>query len=241
MKKNTIKEIILEDRGKFYGCSRETFFKEGTTFKHRESLDGKNTLYVTRLFRHNFITTGKELISTLTEISEQGSKILSLSELEESLPGFEIEENYPHFLYYEDKIKHLNLPDGYELRKVDPSDHPTLQKFLDSCTEEDIDDALIDLEDPDEEIRLVYFRDKPVGYAGYRRWGKEMGDVGILIHKDHRKKGLGRAAVAAATEACINNDVLPFYRTSSENVGSKTIASSLGYEFEWVTTECKCS
>ena len=241
MKKDTIKEIILEDRGKFYGCSRETFFKEGTTFKHRETMDGKNILYVTKLFNRHFITTGKEVISKLTEISDQGGKVLTLTELEEILPAFEIEENYPHFLYHKDAIAPGPLPDGYEIRKADPSVHKPLQEFLDSCNEEDIEDALIDLDDPDEEIRLVFSGEKPIGYAGYRRWGKEMGDVGILIHHEHRKKGLGRAAVAAATEACIKNKVLPFYRTCSENIGSETIARSLGYEFEWVTTECKCS
>jgi RimJ/RimL family protein N-acetyltransferase len=240
MDNKTIKDMILEDRGKFYSCSRETFFRKGTSFKQRDSLDGKNTLYVTRLFDHHFITTGKELIEKLKNSSNDGQKELSTDLLKEILPDFSIKESYPHFLYHKTEIVSPALPEEYEIRKADPSIHPPLQEFLDGCTEEDIEDALIELDDPDEEIRLVYHRNKPVGYAGYRRWGVNMGDVGILIQKKHRKKGLGSAAVAAATAACLANKCLPFYRTSSENVGSQTIARNLGYQWEWVTAQCTC-
>lgn len=241
MDKNTINKIILEDRGKYYGCSTETFFKRGTSFKHRESFDGKNTLYATKLFDHHFITTGKELIERLQRLLETGQEELNTDLLKEVLSDFSIKETYPHFLFRKNKIEIPVLPEGYEIRNADPSFHPPLQEFLEGCTEEDIEDALIELDDPDEEIRLVYNMGKPVGYAGYRRWGVNMGDVGILIQKEHRRKGLGLAAVAAATRACLHNKCLPFYRTSSENTGSESIARKLGYQWEWVTAECNCT
>lgn len=238
MNKEQITELILEDRGKFYGCNRETFFSDGTTFKHRESLDGKNTLYVTKLFNHVFITTGREIIKKLSHLSKEN---LDTERLKILLPEFQIEMTYPHFFYRVDQIDRVPLTENYFIKAADPAYHPPLQEFLDGCTEEDIEDALIDLEDPDEEIRLVYWQNKPIGYAGYRRWGVNMGDVGILIQKEHRRKGLGRAAVAEATKACLDNNCLPFYRTSSDNQGSETIARSLGYTFEWMTTECNCT
>ncbi|MBB6478955.1 GNAT family N-acetyltransferase [Spirochaeta isovalerica] len=234
MTKTRIQDIILEDRGKFYGCDRDRFFTTGTTFNHRESLDGKKILYVTDFFDHTFITTGREIIERLKTVAD---KNLNDSLLPQYLPGIKKEMTYPHFLYHGSDITIPQVADGYEIIPADPADHSLLQQFLNGCTEDDIDDALIDLDDPDEEIRLVMYKGKPIGYGGYRRWGKEMGDVGILIQPDHRKKGLGRAAVAAATEACLKNDCLPFYRTSSDNTGSETIARSLGYQFEWMTTE----
>jgi len=234
MKDTKIQDIMIEDRGSFYGCDRETFFRKGTTFKHRESLDGKDILYTTRLFDHTFITTGCELISKLFPHGEMN---LDGTKLKEQFPSLQYEMAYPHFFYRRDKIDIPNLPEGYEIVPADPADHKLLQQFLDGCTDEDIEDALIDLDDPDEEIRLVFHKGKPVGYGAYRRWGKMMGDVGILIQKEHRMKGLGKAAVAAATEACLNNDCLPFYRTSRENTGSQSIARNLGYNYEWETFE----
>ena len=156
------------------------------------------------------------------------------------LPNFKIEETYPHFFYRGYEINKRPLPKGYVIREADPKNHTPLQVFLDGCTDEEIDDALIDLEDPDEEIRLVFHREKPIGYAGYRLWGENMGDIGILIQKEHRKKGLGIAAVAVATEACLNNKRLPFYRTSNDNKGSEAIAKNLGFQLEWITAECTC-
>ncbi|MBN2658854.1 MAG: GNAT family N-acetyltransferase [Spirochaetales bacterium] len=234
MDKERIQNIILEDRGKFYGCSRDTFFTKGTTFNHRESFDGKETLYLTPFYEHTFITAGREIIERLSP-----HRHISLSNdlISELIPGLKIEMTYPHFLYYGSEIAVPSVSPDYEIVSADPSDHSRLREFLDGCTEEDIEDALIDLDDPDEQIRLILHRGKPVGYGAYRRWGQEMGDVGILIQREHRRRGLGRAAVAAATQACLDNDCLPFYRTSSDNPGSERIARSLGYTFEWMTTE----
>jgi GNAT superfamily N-acetyltransferase len=241
MNTGKIKDIITQDRGVFYGCSTDTFFKEGTTFRNVESLNGKNTLYLTKLFNHHFVSAGKELISFLSDLSEGGKKPLELKNIEERFTEFTIEDSFPHFIYPGETIPVYPLPDGYGIRTVDPANHPPLQAFLDTCTADDIEEALIDLKDPDEEIRLVYHGNKAIGYAGYRRWGKCMGDVGILIHSDHRKRGLGVAAVAAVTAACLENGHLPFYRTSSDNRGSASIAENLGYELKWITTECQCT
>ena len=240
MNEQTINNIILEDRSVFYQCEKETFLKKGTSLKHRESLDGKSTFYLTKLFEHHFITCGKELFAQFSEMNESGQIELDEIYLSKKLTSLKEEMSYPHFLYRKDRMANIELAKGYHILEADPSVHEPLQEFLDGCTEDDIDDALIELDDPDEEIRLVYHQSKPIGYAGYRRWGINMGDVGILIQDEHRKKGLGKAAVAEATKACINNKCLPFYRTSSDNKGSQRIARSLGYEFEWVTTEYTC-
>ncbi len=234
-----IDELIIKDRGAFYNCSRETFFKPGTTFRTAEFLSGKETFYHTRLFDHIFISAGEEFIPLLSEWSDSGARTLELTDIRGKLKKMDIEESYPHYTYSHETVSSHTIPPDYEIRNIDPSDHPSIQAFLVTCSDEDIEDALIDVEDPDEEIRMVFRGETPVGYAGYRLWESGLGDVGILIHPDHRKRGLGVAAVADTTAACIANGHLPFYRTSRDNKGSSAIAEGLGYKLCWISTRCK--
>ncbi len=240
MKKNKHTEKILKDRSSFYGCSAETFFKQGTTLRPVESLNGKTELYYTKLFNHSFISAGKELIFCLSDRSNGGERSILGEELTKLFSAVKIENSFPHFIYPGDRVPACRLSDGYDIRTADPSDYPPLQAFLDTCTEEDIEEALIDLEDPDKEVYLVYYNDKAVGYAGYRLLDSGLGDVGILVHPDHRRLGLGSAGVAAATKACLKNGDLPLYRTSRDNRGSAAIAVRLGYKLQWETLLYNC-
>lgn len=232
-------KIALKDRAPFYDCSIEDFGTIGTTFKYRKTQDEDSELYFTQFDVRAFITAGQKTLDKVMPLINDRT-LMDFDILKTLFPDLAIEESYPHYLFGDTTIEIPPLTEGYSLKKVDPADHKTLQVFLDSCSEEDIDDALIDLEDPDEEIRLVYFNEVPIGYAGYRPWGDDLGDVGILIQPEHRMKGLGLAAVAAATEACISRGRTPFYRSTEDNKGSQKIAENLGYTYLWRTYEINC-
>lgn len=232
-----IHEIIIKNRAAFYKCSTQTFQTEGNTYRIREFEEGPDHLFITKIFEHHFITCGSKLAGYLKTLN----KTITPEILKKHYPAFKIVNSYPHYIYKREEIESRPLPAGYEIRTMEPSFHPPLQKFLDACTPEDIDDALIELDDPDDEIRMVFYGDQGVVYAGYRLWENGLGDVGILTLPEHRKKGLGIAAVAEATRACIENGYLPFYRTNRENRGSQAIAEGLGYDFIWRTYKCSCS
>jgi len=230
-----IEDVIIKNRSKFYNCSEDIFFKPGTNFRYSEGLDEEPLIYITALFDHTFISSGKDSLPLLNDLSNGGSIPLNYEKLNNHFNNLHLDEIYPHYIYDNDSYPDFNFAEGYEVKKMDPSDHPPLQIFLDSCTEEDIEDALIILDDPDEEIHMVYKDGIPVVYAGYRLWENNLGDTGILVHQEHRKKGLGAAAVASVTRACIENGHFPFYRTSRENLGSSSIALKVGYKLIWET------
>ncbi|MBI9104063.1 MAG: GNAT family N-acetyltransferase [Spirochaetales bacterium] len=230
-----IEDVIIKNRSKFYNCSEDVFFKPGTNFRYSEGLDKEPLIYITELFGHTFISSGKDSLPLLKDISNDGSITLNYDQLKKNFPNLRLDEVYPHYIYNKKSFPEIHIAEGYEIRKMDPSDHPPLQVFLDSCTEEDIEDALIMLDDPDEEIHMVYKDGVPVVYAGYRLWENGLGDTGILVHKEHRKKGLGVAAVSSVTRGCMENGHFPFYRTSRENKGSSSIALKVGYELVWET------
>ncbi len=228
-----IKHLLLKDLAEKYHCSENTFLAEGTSFQIQKSLNNGNTLYLTKIFSRTFITAGEEMVKFLSNHCKKDNTVLDEEILKSIFSSMKQVDNGLNFIYTNQEILSREMNSGYELRNVKPENHQVIQEFIDLSEPEDIDEAEVYIDDPDEEIRMLYHNNKPVGYAGYRRWGKSLGDVGILISRDHRKKGLGSAAVIAVTKACMENGIVPLYRVSDDNKGSKSIAINLGFELIW--------
>jgi GNAT superfamily N-acetyltransferase len=237
MNNQEIYEIIKANKSDYYSCDSKGFETEGSCFKLLEEYNGSNAFEVEKIFNHHFISAGKELIEYFQSITDQGRLGLSQDFLKNQCRGFKVEETCINMVLSGDNALEHPLHGDYEFKAILPEDHKTLQSFMDSCRKEDIEEAMIDLEDPDYRIILVYKDDIPVGYAGYRLWGSTVGDVGILIHHEHRKKGLASAAVAKITDLCLGNGHLPLYRASMENTGSVAVARRVGYTPLWESYE----
>jgi GNAT superfamily N-acetyltransferase len=159
----------------------------------------------------------------------------SLEELSACFTSWKLEDRYPHLIVEDGIAPVFAHPAGYEIRKIAPVDHASIKAFLARNSEEDIEDALIDLDDPDEEIRMAYFEGRPVAYAGYRVWNRGLSDTGILVHPDHRGKGLAKSLVGEITTACLANGRIPLWRTWDGNPGSYYVALANRYVLKWKT------
>ncbi|MEM7096265.1 MAG: GNAT family N-acetyltransferase [Actinomycetota bacterium] len=124
--------------------------------------------------------------------------------------------------------------DGLVVLDRDQPDHVTrLQTFLDACSAEDIDAAAIEVDELDPVIRIVEaepggpviayasaFPDEDFG----NRW-----DIGVLTHPDHRRHGLGAAAVQQLVVDLVADGHVPIYRHDLDNQGSAALATGLGF------------
>ena len=110
-----------------------------------------------------------------------------------------------------------------------PADRAVVDALLAVCSEEEVDDAEIYEDQPDEVVYGAFHDERLVAYAGFRRWGERIADIGILTHPEYRQRGIGKAAVSRLTEWCLANDVVPMYRVDPEHFRSRKIAEALGY------------
>jgi len=53
----------------------------------------------------------------------------------------------------------------------------------------------------------------------------------VWTRKEYRRRGYGKAVVSAAVEETLKCGKLPLYSTSWENIASRTLAESLGFQF----------
>lgn len=210
----------------------------GNAVRLSEGLAGKNTVYFTRPSEKACISVGPDVAKQL------GMDFLSscsLDELAARCDGWELEERYPWLIYESDLPPGYTHPDGYEIRRVDPEEKDVIREFLALSSEQDIDDAEIDVDDPDEEIRMAYYRSVPVAYAGYRVFTTGVADTGILVHPDHRGRGLACSLVGEVTGACIERGRVPMWRTWDGNQASYHVALHNGYTLKWKSDAYKWS
>jgi len=81
--------------------------------------------------------------------------------------------------------------------------------------------------------------EKIIGLAGCSADSPKMWQIGIDVHPDFRKKGIGSALVGLLKDEIFKRDAIPFYGTSLSNLGSWRIALKCGFYPAWIETEVK--
>lgn len=134
-------------------------------------------------------------------------------------------------------IVHPGTPDdGIEVRVLDAhsdADMAILKVFADGCTEDDLDEADIDLDEPDPLMVGLFDGDTMAAYASGRPYDDtpDFDDIGVLTSTEYRRRGLGARAVAEFVERRVASDPTRrmLYRCDVENAGSNGVAESLGF------------
>lgn len=116
---------------------------------------------------------------------------------------------------------------------TDDADIGLIAQLAAACTEDDLEEADIDLETPDPNVVVTLAEDGTVtSYASGRPfWAHaECDDIGVLVHPDHRRRGLGAAVVAEFVRRRAST-CIQLYRHDVENLGSTAIARGVGFTF----------
>jgi RimJ/RimL family protein N-acetyltransferase len=75
----------------------------------------------------------------------------------------------------------------------------------------------------------AYVKGQLVAAASFIDQGEGIADVGVLVHRDFRGQGFGRAVVSALCQWGLDHDRIVQYWRFCGNIGSARIADSLGF------------
>lgn len=124
--------------------------------------------------------------------------------------------------------------DGVEVVDAEiEADVARIQALVDACTEEEVDDAAIEMDELDPVIRGIEASPGGalIGYASAfpdedfgGRW-----DIGVLTHPAHRRKGIGVRSVQCLVADLVADGQVPLYRHDLDNAGSAAVSKSLGF------------
>lgn len=230
-----LRKIVYGYWANRFGCKPSDFTQPGTLIIREDKLDesGHAILYHIDQMRVLRISTrlADEANLPLGYDRDFGSITIGqlhqllVDELQEEAQGPFV-DNYLFPLDFKPK-KPAN---SFNTRQVFPEkDNPTLLNFYEACSEEDIDEAEIYIDEPDPVIIGLFDGEEMVAYASHRYWDDVIADIGVLVHPEYRSQGLGKAVVSELCQWCIEHDVVPMYRVFRGHVHSWRIQHTLGF------------
>jgi GNAT superfamily N-acetyltransferase len=201
-----------------------------------EELGGAGTVYIYHIDRMSVVRIGPALAKQLGLAGGCVGDSASLAADEvRSMGGtrfpFEVGRTLLDCYLDAKDFRCFAAPGYLTARRLHPeNDTAHLLSLYDACSEEDLDAAMILVDEPDPVIFGLFQKGQLVAYASHRYWGEIIADIGVLIHPDYRGRGLGKAVVSVLCEWCIQNDVVPMYRVYSDHTHSRGIGRALGFQ-----------
>jgi GNAT superfamily N-acetyltransferase len=125
------------------------------------------------------------------------------------------------------------------LDRDDPAHRSLISAFIDHCSDDDLDEAELDMDRLDEAIVGVLDDSGALAsYASARPWvfDSQFDDIAVITDPDHRVRGLGRAAVAALSQRRQHVGRTMFYSCDVDNLGSNRLAEAVGFEHVYTVT-----
>ena len=222
-----------------FGCQPEDFANTCTWVKRQEDMcdTGNSVLY--HIGKASILLIDPALAERINLYDGMYSQPIAMTE--EDLQGhiggqYTVSVQYTlldHFLDPKD-FKPVPTPDGFTPRYLDAAseaENALLLNFYDQCSAEDLDQADLHADKPDPVIFTLFDGEQMAAYASHRYLKNTFGDIGVLVHKDYRQRGLGKAVVAELCQYCFDRDFIPKYRAVDFNTGSLRIAKALGFAF----------
>lgn len=125
------------------------------------------------------------------------------------------------------------------LDRNDLGDRTLISGFVDRCSDDDLDEAELDMDQLDEAMVGVLDESGALAsYASARPWvfDAQFDDVAVITRPDHRGRGLGTAAVAALSQRRQQVGRSMFYNCDVDNLGSNRLAEAVGFELVYTVT-----
>lgn len=137
-----------------------------------------------------------------------------------------------HVFYFSEeektRIKSLEFP--HSIRALTKPDTAYFTVFEDSATEQDLDDASVDIDHW--KAYGAFEDDKLVAVASMYPWddNSQIGDMGVLTLLDYRGKGYAKKLIEIISQSALQQGYEPQYRCQLDNIGSVGLAKKLNLD-----------
>ncbi|ASP38513.1 GNAT family N-acetyltransferase [Bacterioplanes sanyensis] len=124
----------------------------------------------------------------------------------------------------------LNRPQAAHVRRLTSDDAELFGAFEQSASEQDLDDAYVELDHW--RVFGAIVDDRLVAAASMYPWdNSKIADMGVLTLPEYRGQGQGKAVVHALAKEAYQQGYEPQYRHQSHNLSSKAVALGCGFQF----------
>lgn len=233
---NEFDQVVYGYWAKRFDCNREDFTRSGSLVIKEEELAETGKIIIYQIDRMNVVRAAPlpAIQAGLPDGYDRDLGSLTVKDLQGMVPEeyqVELESTLLDCFLDPRDFKSFTAGEDLTIRQLDAEkDSSDLMSLYEACTEEDLDYADIDIEEPDHVIYGIFAKGQLVAYASHRYWDDVFADMGVLVHPHYRGRGLGKVVVSALCEWCIENEVVPMYRVFSNLVHSRRLSQALGFK-----------
>jgi RimJ/RimL family protein N-acetyltransferase len=213
--------------GQFYLKNYIKKQKNGCDYYYLESSELKKGVFeLTILNEMILFKTPKECELSEDILNTIFVSNLNTSHIEQQFQGNITEKRYLFFALSVD----LKKPEAGEaiIRQLTDSDKKAFWDLKERTTKDDDEVSFVELDHP--VVFGCFFKDQLVAVSSNLNWGDDLCDIGILTDKQFRRKGYGKATVAALCNYNAKHGKINQYRCTDENFKSYKTAQSLGFK-----------
>lgn len=153
---------------------------------------------------------------------------LEVSETSLEEKGLEVEEVHgPAFLGFIDEENFH--PVRSDTRRISEEDAEQVSELKNQGDENEIEDS-IGYFDLDDRGFGKFIDGDLAALASYREWSGDFAFISVYVSPKFRMKGFGKEVVSQVSEAALDENLIPCYRTLEKWKSSVSLAKSLGFE-----------
>lgn len=232
---------FLDGMASVTGLDRELLDRPGTTVIGRDDRADSGALACYRSGAHLVIWGDPAVVDRVADLA--GPETLAEAAITESLgqAGFSLRAKLMNHMLDGPPAEPPPVPSGYDLTWLErdaPGTLDAVRAFTERCDPDDVDAAALDELDEFDEDAINVLSATPAGDAldivAYAsacpwEWDATMADIGVLVHADHRRRGLANLVVANTVGRLLVDGRVPFYRHLVANTGSASVAAGIGF------------
>lgn len=182
-----------------------------------------------------FQQNNRRIISCSAEIEDKLRKheaeLLEVDITEKSIEniGLKVSELLgPAFLSFTTK-RSFDRAESSNCGELTQEDAEDLEKLKQESDKEEIENSIGESKIGNQPLFGKFNDEELVAVSSYAVWDQVIGFPDVFVKKEFRGNGYGKQVVSASTEAIIENDLIPVYRTLEKWSSSVGLAKSLGY------------
>ncbi len=173
-----------------------------------------------------FIRTYEEAAAKLNSL--KGTNAITIHAMLDALNDPELIIDLPNENCYlnPDKISRFKKGNS-QIRLLNDAHKSDFDLFYSECSNEDKEQGQVDIED--DLVHGFYINNKLVGVGSFWFEGAVLADIGMLIHPEYQRKGIGKQLLE---QMCINAHAegkINQWRYDNKNEGSRRLSQALGF------------
>jgi GNAT superfamily N-acetyltransferase len=230
-KRTSFEQRIYQNWADHAGCARQDLFRPGTILLPEARFSGSKVIAIWSIGRHSLVQLDPEFLEKVQIVQEAMPEDSALTgdDLQATWGAeciLERDQGLVHYLYPQDLPK-FAVEAQFNVRQLHPEDAQCMAELHQACPPADVDEGFVEV---DHLVAYGCFAGSQLAAAasGYIRTG--FLDLGVLVHPDFRRLGLGKAVVGAVCRWSIDQGLIAQYRCNPLNTASQRLALGLNFK-----------